>query len=259
MSCTEKNFIDFIFDQPIPCTALGQLNINLQKLRLIFFTTQATEIDKREILEKQFTQCARRQADTREYLDHVLGQNCWAYRISVKACSSKGSLEQSEFSKLFTEFMRLAKRAKPCYWLRGYIGIWHEKNKLVMPEFTLDVVMFFNDRCQEQLLTVVQDLNQRWKSFLDTKAIQTLKLQDTENIKYFGSIEPTILMRSIDGLNTAFKAQNAYHVCIEASDRKMKKMVIEHVIPYFVYRDVFQVPFSQKVPKAFIKGAIPKK
>lgn len=254
-----QNFIDFIFDQPIPCTALGQLNINLQKLRHYFFTTQAIEIDKREILEKQYTQCARRQADTREYLDHVLGQNCWAYRISVKARSSKGNLEQSEFSKLFTEFMRFAKQAKPCYWLRGYIGIWQEKNKLVMLEFTLDVVLFFNDRCQEQLFTVVQDLNQRWKKFLDAKAVQTLKLQNAENIKYFGSIEPKVLMCSVDGLNTAYKAQNTYHVCIEASDRKMKKMVIEHVIPYFVYRDVFQAPFSQKVPKVFIKGAIPKK
>ncbi|MGL2971650.1 hypothetical protein [Acinetobacter nosocomialis] len=254
-----QNFIGFIFDQPIPFTALDQLNINLQKLQLHFFTTQALEIDKREILEKQYTQCARRQADTRKYLDHVLEQNCWAYRISVKACSSNGSLEQSEFSKLFTEFMRLAKQAKPCYWLRGYIGIWQEKNKLVMPEFTLDVVLFFNDRCQEQLFTVVQDLNQRWNKFLDAKAVQTLKLQNAENIKYFGSIEPKVLMRSVDGLNTAYKAQNTYHVCIEASDRKMKKMVIEHVIPYFVYRDVFQAPFSQKVPKVFIKGAIPKK
>ena len=254
-----QNFIGFIFDQPIPYTALDQLNINLQKLQLHFFTTQALEIDKREILEKQYTQCARRQADTRKYLDHVLEQNCWAYRISVKACSSNGRLEQSEFSKLFTEFMRLAKQAKPCYWLRGYIGIWQEKNKLVMPEFTLDVVLFFNDRCQEQLFTVVQDLNQRWKKFLDAKAVQTLKLQNAENIKYFGSIEPKVLMSSVDGLNTAYKAQNTYHVCIEASDRKMKKMVIEHVIPYFTYRDMFQAPFSQKVPKAFIKGAIPKK
>lgn len=254
-----QNFIDFIFDQPILYTALVQLNINLQKLRHYFFTTQATVKDKREILEKQFTQCARRQADTREYLDHVLGQNCWAYRISVKACSSKGSLEQSEFSKLFTEFMRLAKRAKPCYWLRGYIGIWQEKKTQEMPEFTLDVVLFFNDRCQAQLFTVVQDLNQRWNNFLDTKAVQILKLQDAENIRYFGSIEPKILMRSVDGLNTAYKAQNTYHVCIEASDRKMKKMVIEHVIPYFTYRDVFQAPFRQNVPKVFIKGAIPKK
>lgn len=254
-----KIFINFIFDQPIPYTALDQLNINFQKLRLYFFTAQATEIDKREILEKQYTQCARRRADTREYLDHVLEQNCWAYRITVKACSSKGSLEQSEFSKLFTEFMRLAKRAKPCSWLRGYIGIWQEKKIQKMPEFTLDVVLFFNYRCQEQLFTVVQDLNQRWENFLDTKAVQVLKLKDAENIKYFGTIEPKILMRSVDGLNTESKAQNTYHVCIEASDRKMKKMIIEHVIPYFTYRDVFQVPFRQNVPKVFIKGAIPKK
>ena len=254
-----NNFIGFIFDQPIPYTALGQLNIKLQNLRIYFITKQATELDKREILEKQYAQCARRKTDTREYLDRVLEPNCWAYRITVGVRSSKGRIEQSEFAKLFTEFMRLAKRAKPCYWLRGYIGIWQEKKIQVMPEFTLDVVLFFNDRCQGQLFTVVQDLNQRWNSFLDTKAVQILKLQDAENIKYFGTIEPKILMRSVDGLNTESKAQNTYHVCIEASDRKMKKMVIEHVIPYFTYRDVFQVPFRQNVPKVFIKGAIPKK
>ena len=254
-----NNFIGFIFDQPIPYPALGQLNIKLQNLRIYFITKQATELDKREILEKQYAQCARRKTDTREYLDRVLEPNCWAYRITVGVRSSKGRIEQSEFAKLFTEFMRLAKRAKPCYWLRGYIGIWQEKKIQVMPEFTLDVVLFFNDRCQGQLFTVVQDLNQRWNSFLDTKAVQILKLQDAENIRYFGLIEPKILMRSVDGLNTAYKAQNTYHVCIETFDLKMKKMVIEHVIPYFTYRDVFQAPFRQNVPKVFIKGAIPKK
>lgn len=255
----QQNFIGCIFDQPIPYTALGQLNISFLNLKSCLVQMQVLEVGSRTSLEKQYAQCARRQTDTREYLDHVLEQNCWAYRITVGVCSSKGSLEQSEFSKLFTEFMRLAKQAKPCYWLRGYIGIWQEKNKLVMPEFTLDVVLFFNDRCQKQLFTVVQDLNQRWKKFLDAKAVQTLKLQNAENIKYFGSIEPKVLMRSVDGLNTDNQALNSYHVCIEASDRKMRKMVLEHVIPYFVYRDVFQAPFSQKVPKAFIKGAIPKK
>jgi len=254
-----KNFIDFIFDQPIACTALGQLNINLLNLKSDLIQKQVSEVGSRTSLEKQYAQGLLRQTLTRQYLNRVLEQNCWAYRITVGVRSSKGSIDQSEFSKLFTEFMRLAKRAKPCYWLRGYVGIWQEKNKLVMPEFTLDVVMFFNDRCQEQLFTVVQDLNQRWNKFLDTKAVQILKLQDAENIRYFGSIEPKILMRSIDGLNTAHKEQNTYHVCIEASDRKMKKMVIEHVIPYFVYRDVFQTTFRQSVPKVFIKGAIPKK
>lgn len=252
-------FVGLAFNCPVNFAVLRQLNTNLLNLKSYLIQKQVLEVGSRTSLEKQYAQCARRKTDTREYLDHVLEQNCWVYRITVEARSSKGRIEQSEFSKLFTEFMRLAKRAKPCYWLRGYIGIWQEKKKQVMPEFTLDVVLFFNDRCQEQLFTVVQDLNQRWNKFLDTKAVQILKLQDAENIKYFGSIEPTILMRSVDGLNTAYKAQNTYHVCIEAFDRKMKKMVIEHVIPYFVYRDVFQAPFSQKVPKAFIKGAIQKK
>ena len=191
----QQNFIGCIFDQPIPYTALGQLNISFLNLKSCLVQMQVLEVGSRTSLEKQYAQCARRQADTREYLDRVLEQNCWAYRITVGVCSSKGSLGQSEFSKLFTAFMRLAKRARPCYWLRGYIGIWQENKKLVIPEFKLDVVLFFNDRCQEQLFTVVQDLNQQWNKFLDTKAVQTLKLQDAKNIKYFGSIEPKILMR----------------------------------------------------------------
>ena len=139
------------------------------------------------------------------------------------------------------------------------MGIWQEKGWSVMPEFTVDIVLFFNDRCQEQLQTVVYDLDQRWRSFLNAKAAQTLKLQDAEDIKYYGAIKPKILMRSVYELNTENKAQNTYHVCLEAHDRKMKKMVIEHVIPYFAYRDVFHAPFSQTVPKAFIKGAMLKK
>lgn len=255
----QQIFKPLMFDQPVDFATLSWLNRNLQDARSDLIPKQGLEVDKRKLLEKHYTQCVRRHADTREYLNRVLEQNCWAYRIVVNAYSSRGSFKQSELSKLFTEFMRLAKRAKPCYWLRGYVGIWQENSWQVMPEFKLDAVLFFNDRCKDQLQTVVHDLDQRWKSFLDAKATQTLKLQDAEDIKYYGAIQPKILMCSVDGLNTADKAQNPYYVCLEAHDRKMKKMVIEHVIPYFAYRDAFQTPFSQSVPKAFIKGVMLKK
>jgi hypothetical protein len=253
LSSFQQIFKGLMFNQPVDFTVLGQMNINHQNLRSSFFAKQSPEAkNKRELLEKQYAQCIRRDTDTRKYLNGVLEQNCWAYRIEVDARSSQGNLTQSELSKLFTEFMRLAKRAKPCYWLRGYVGIWQEKSGNDVSEFTLDVVLYFNDRCQEQLQTVVHDLDQRWNSFLDTKATQTLKRQDTEDIKHYGAIKPKKLMCSVDGLNTD-------HVCLEDYDRKMKKMFIEHVIPYFVYRDVFQTPFSQTVPKAYIKGAMLKK
>jgi len=255
----QQIFTDLIFDQPVDSAVLGLMNRNLQNVRNYFLEKQRSEVNKRELLEKHYAQGVRRHTDTREYLNSVLEQNCWAYRITVNASSTKGGLKQSELSKLFTEFMRLAKRAKPCYWLRGYVGIWQETNWPIVSEFTLDVVLFFNDRCQARLQNLVYDLDQRWNAFLDTKAAQTLKLQDTENIKYHGAIKPKILMCSVDGLNTADKALNTYHVCLEVHDRKMKKIVIEHVIPYFAYRDVFHAPFSQTVPKAFIKGVILKK
>lgn len=256
LSSFQQIFKGLMFNQHVDFAVLGQLNRKLHAGRGYFFAQQSSGIIKRELLEKRYAQCIRRDTDTRKYLNGVLEQNCWAYRIEVDARSSQGNLTQSESSKLFTEFMRLAKRAKPCYWLRGYVGIWQEKSWNGVPEFTLDVVLFFNDRCQEQLQTVVHDLDQRWNSFLDTKAAQILNPQDEEDIKYCGAIKPKILMCSVEGLNTEREAPNTYHVCLEAYDRKMKKMFIEHVIQYFVYRDVFQTPFSQTVPKAFIKGAM---
>lgn len=255
----QQIFKGLMFNQPVDFAVLVQLNRNLHAGRGYFFAQQPSEIIKRDLLEKHYAQCIRRDTNTLKYLNGVLEQNCWAYRIVVDARSSEGNFTQAELSKLFTEFMRLAKRAKPCYWLRGYVGIWQENSRQMMPEFTLDVVLFFNDRCQEQLQTVVYDLDQRWSSFLDTKAAQTLKLQDAEKIKYYGAIKPKILMRSIDALKPEIEAPNTYHVCLEAYDRQMKKMVIEHVIPYFAYRDLFQAPFSHKVSKAFIKGSMLKK
>lgn len=251
-----KNLNSIMLNQPVDATVLTQWNRNLQNVQYYLFSILAQDKDKRELLEKHYSQCTRRHTDTKEYLKGVLEQNCWAYRIVVDARSSEGSFSQSQLSKLFTEFMRLAKRAKPCYWLRGYIGIWQENSRQGVPEFKLDAVLFFNDRCYEQLETVVHDLDQRWNSFLNAKAAQTLKRQDPENIKYNGAIKPKILMHSIDVLKTEIEALNTYHVCLEAYDRQMKKMVIEHVIPYFAYRDVFQAPLSQQVPKAFIKGSM---
>ena len=245
-----------MLNQPVDVTALAQWNRNLQYVQHYLFSIPAQDKDKRELLEKHYSQCTRRHTDTREYLNGVLEQNCWAYRIGVDARTSEGNFTQSQLSKLFTEFMRLAKRAKPCYWLRGYVGIWQEKNRDELSEFKLDVVLFFNDRCQEQLQTIVRDLDQRWNSFLKTKTAGILDLKDTGDITYNSLIKPKILMHSVDQLNTMNEAPNTYHVCLEAHNRKIKKMVIEHVVPYFAYRDIFQAPFSQKVPKALIKGSM---
>lgn len=255
----QQIFHGFMFNQPVSAVVLAQWNGNLQNVQHYLFSIGAQDKDKRELLEKHYSQCARRHTDIRKYLNNVLEQNCWAYRVEVDARSSKGCFKQSELSKLFTEFMRLAKRAKPCYWLRGYVGIWQESSRQTVPEFKLDVVLFFNDRCQEQLQTIVRDLDQRWNSFLKTKTAGILDLKDTGDITYYSSIKPKILMHSVDQLNTMNEAPNTYHVCLETHDRKIKKLVIEHVVPYFAYRDVFLAPFSQKVPKVLIKGSMPKK
>lgn len=253
------NHVRHILNHPIDLEALALLNRNCVRARECFLEEKTLRADRHKHLEKHYAQCVRRDANTREYLNKVLKHNCWVYRVIVSASSSAGKCTQAELSKLFTEFMRLAKRAKPCYWLRGYIGLWQEKDRAETSEFILDAVLFFDDRCQELVETVVSDLNQRWKSFLNTKAAHILKQEDIGNRKYSGTIKSRALMYSVEELNTKRIDQSTYYLCLESVDRKMKKMVIEYVVPYFSYRDVFQAPFSQEVAKTFIKGAMPKK
>ncbi|RZH03320.1 hypothetical protein [Acinetobacter sp. ZOR0008] len=252
----QQIFRELPLNQPVCHFILVQFNQRIQNARHTLFSQERLQADGRINLDKHYAQCVRRHVDTREYLNSVLEQNCWAYRIVIEARSSKGGFKQSELSKLFTEFMRLAKRARPCYWLRGYLGVWQERTQ-GLNEFNLDVILFLNEKCHEHLDSIVHNLDQRWISFLKAKASQ--KLQDEEKTKYYGSIKPKILMYSVEGLNTALESPNTYHVCLEAYDRQMKKMFIQHVIPYFTYRDLFQAPFSQPVPKALVKGAMPKK
>lgn len=254
----QQVFMKASLNSPIGQLVLNEFNQSIENARLNFTSQDQSFLTSRSSLEKHYGQCVKRHVETEEYLQLVMQKNCWLYRIVIEARSSKGTFKQSDLSKLFTEFMRLAKRAKPCYWLRGYLGIWQECGK-DLPEFSLDVILFLNEKCQKQSHTVVYDLDQRWKTFLDKKAAKILEWETTENIKYFGNIKPKILMYSVERLNTEIEVSNTYHVCLEAYDRKLKKMIFQHAIPYFTYRDLFQAKFSQPVPKVLVKGAMLKK
>lgn len=254
LSMFQQLFGSVPYNYAVNARGLNKFNTNIDEFRHNLQRRGQFNYDGQQVWESHYTQCVRRHSDTQKYLNMMFKQNCWAYRIVIKVHIAEGDFQQQHFARLFTEFMRLAKRAKPCSWLNGYFGVWQE-SYLFRGEFSLDVVLLFNDKCQEKWQSIVSDLNQRWIEFLNEKAARLIKLENLDNRKIEGSIESKVLMKSIEVLNMN---SSPYSVCVEASNMKMKKIFNDQVIPYFAYRDLFQNKFSQTIPKVFIKGAIPK-
>ena len=241
--------------QPLRVSFLEQLNQNLLMIKKqIIWNRASREINKDEY-QHAYDLCAHRQNEATRYISSILKQDCLSYRVTIQARVCSSDFKQKEFSKLFTDFMRSAKRAKPCSWLRGYMGIWQEVVKL--SEFEIDLVLFFSEKCQPEKERVVEMLNIRWQKFLREKAKQILGWENQEEkteLEFYGSISSKNMMSSVDVFNR--KQHHTKVIYLEASNVKMQNSFLAQVIPFFAYRDFFRPALTQKVPKVFIKGAM---
>ncbi|MBE2173864.1 hypothetical protein IIQ44_18370 [Acinetobacter oleivorans] len=247
----------YIFHQsyishPLKVSSLEQFNQTLLVIKQQIILDRASREIHKDKYQDAYDLCARRQNEATRYISSVLKQDCLAYRVTIQARVGSRDFKQKEFSKLFTDFMRSAKRAQPCSWLQGYMGIWQEV--VTLSEFEIDLVLFFSDKCQPEKERVVEMLNIRWQNFLKEKAKTILEwesLEDKTGLKFYGSISSKNLMHSVGVFKKQHHTQGIY---LEASNVKMKNLFLEQVIPFFAYRDFFRPALTQKVPKVFIKG-----
>ncbi|ENU94276.1 hypothetical protein F971_00173 [Acinetobacter vivianii] len=254
-----SNFF-YIFPQsytshPLRVSFLEQLNKTLLSIKQQIILDRASREIHKDQYQDAYDLCAHRQNEATRYISSVLKQDCLAYRVTIQAHFGSSDFQQKEFSTLFTDFMRSAKRAKPCSWLRGYMGIWQEV--ITQSEFEIDLVLFFNEKCQPEKEGVVEVLNLRWQKFLREKAKTILEwenLEEKTELEFYGSISSKILMHSVNEFNG--KQHHTQGIYLEASNVKMQNSFLEQVIPFFAYRDFFRPALTQKVPKVFIKGAM---
>lgn len=255
--------VTYIFDlsyktHPLRINHLEQFNQSLLGIKHQIILENNGNIPHKNNYQYSYDLFSRRKNEATKYIDFVLEQDCLAHRVIITAEIDHDDFQQAEFSKLFTDFMRLAKRAKPCSWLRGYMGIWQEN--MTSSKFEIDVILFFSEKGYPEKGRIVEMLHTNWQKFLKEKAKNLLEwdhIEDKKDLNFYGSINSKILMHSIKAFNR--KEYHTQGIYFEASKLKTKKLFQEQVIPFFAYRDFFRPALTQKVPKVFIKGGTGKK
>jgi hypothetical protein len=139
-------------------------------------------------------------------------------------------------------FIRFGKRAKPLSWMHGYIGIWQED--ATFNPFA-DVVLFLDHQAYDQRDNIIQQINDYWTKFIGSKI---------ESIMGISKVDVSGLALSVN-LLFSIAEMNQPYLLIESTDITKQKLIIDKLIPYFSYRDLYQCESTDIIPKAFIKGS----
>ena len=187
--------------------------------------------------------CDKRLASSQKYIQQLLSEDVYLLHVKLSCELHSGILTQDNLSKAFTNFLRTGKRAKPLKWLLGYLGLWQldaHNNPYV------DMYMFLERGCEKQVSHIEELLSEYWNNFITEKCTTFFGVPST-NIRHV-SIELLPIYRS--------RYEYAESVLlIQAKDKNAHNFILETLIKFIVYRDLFQLDSQKDVPKALIKGS----
>ena len=211
--------------------------------RLQIRTNQVSQnFNKVEANIVQHKVCARRYVTATDYIDHLFTQDLVVYRVQFRLEKYRSGLLQEEFSKLFTSFVRFAKRSKPLSMGVGYLGSWNigYENRIFA-----DVLFFFPRTKIKQSDKIGESIVEYWDRFL-YKHIQTkINCEPQDIINSSKSIE---IFLSQPEFNSKF-------VIFDAKNRKKQNLFKQTVIKYLAYNEIFQPRPVVPIRKVLIKGS----
>ena len=187
--------------------------------------------------------CDKRLASSQRYVKLLLTEDVYLLHVKLSCELSSGVLSQDNLSKAFTSFLRTGKRAKPLKWLLGYLGLWQSdahNNPYV------DIYMFLEKGCEKQVSHIEQLLSEYWNHFIIEKCTTFLGVPHT-CIRHT-SIELLPIYRSKSEYTESF-------LLIRAKEKNAHHFILETLIKFIVYRDLFQLDSQKDVPKVLIKGS----
>lgn len=187
--------------------------------------------------------CDKRLVSSQKYIQQLLSEDVYLLHVKLSCELHSGILTQHNLSKAFTNFLRTGKRAKPLKWLLGYLGLWQldaHNNPYV------DMYMFLERGCEKQVSHIEELLSEYWNNFITEKCTTFFGVPST-NIRHV-SIELLPIYRS--------RYEYAESVLlIQTKDKNAHNFILETLIKFIVYRDLFQLDSQKDVPKALIKGS----
>jgi hypothetical protein len=185
--------------------------------------------------------CARRYVTASNYLDRIFLQDLVVYRIQFRLERIGGGVPQEDFSKLFTSFVRFAKRAKPLSMNIGYLGSWnvgYEKKTFA------DVLFFFPRIKLEQLDEVGASIIKYWDGFLNNHMQAKINREPTEVINPTECIEIFLSQPEF----------SSKYVVFDANDKKKQRLFKNTIVKYLCYKEIFQPRPVKEIKKVLMKG-----
>lgn len=185
--------------------------------------------------------CARRYVTASNYLDRIFLQDLVVYRIQFRLERIGGGVPQEDFSKLFTSFVRFAKRAKPLSMNIGYLGSWnvgYEKKTFA------DVLFFFPRIKLEQLDEVGASIIKYWDGFLNNHIQAKINREPTEVINPTECIEIFLSQPEF----------SSKYVVFDADDKKKQRLFKNTIVKYLCYKEIFQPRPVKEIKKVLMKG-----
>lgn len=185
--------------------------------------------------------CARRYVTASNYLDRIFLQDLVVYRIQFRLERIGGGVPQEDFSKLFTSFVRFAKRSKPLSMNIGYLGSWnvgYEKKTFA------DVLFFFPRIKLEQPDEVGASIIKYWDGFLNNHMQAKINREPTEVINPTECIEIFLSQPEF----------SSKYVVFDANDKKKQRLFKNTIVKYLCYKEIFQPRPVKEIKKVLMKG-----
>lgn len=214
-----------------------------------------SDVDLVFFSKDDFVAYKRRTIHAQQYLEGLLSYNQLICRFKFYAeVGGESFLEKREiFSAHFTEFLRIHKRSDLLKELNGYFLIW--SNKPLHRSFVkqkiepyVDIVFLVEPSYGFSISSFEQKLVMAWNDFQGKKSL----LAKHEKYIRTRSLCLEVLMSSEELLASKF-------VTFEKKNKKLKKALLEKLVPYFTYRHfylpkLYDVREHKKV-KMFSKGS----
>lgn len=187
--------------------------------------------------------CDKRLVSSKQYVKQLLTEDVYLLHVKLSCELNSGVLSQDNLSKAFTSFLRTGKRAKPLKWLLGYLGLWQldaHNNPYV------DMYMFLERGCVKQVSHIEELLSEYWNNFI------------TEKCATFLDVPSTCIRHTPVELLPIYRSRSEYaesFILIQAKDKNTHHFILETLIKFIVYSDLFQLDSQKDVPKVLIKGS----
>lgn len=183
------------------------------------------------------------------YIKQLLLQDVKILHVKFHLDFRDTDITQKEFSQLLTKFLHGAKRAKPLYWMMGYIGFWRDNSESGP---YAELVFFLDERSFGQTDEQIFDwINKAWSDCLDKNYQSKTIWVETDN--------STLILEQKKAKSAAIETYSQPSVLIESDNKSRQKTFLKEIIHDLIVDCTFEENPEKSIPKALIKGSFPKK